>query len=113
MSRRLREKIVFNLPPFRISAMCIVSCNNRYGSPALKPLTPQLVSVQSARRCFSSAFWIPGQHHGTTLWDSPLRFLKPTSPRLFRALFLDLSFRVTSSIFSFPGLLSSPEKEPS
>ncbi|GFT43097.1 hypothetical protein TNCV_5119591 [Trichonephila clavipes] len=74
----------------------VVAPSSRYGIPVLKPLTPQLVSVQSARRCFSSAFWIPGQHHGTTLWDSP-PLPKTTSPRLFRDLFF--LFFLTSSFF--------------
>ncbi|GFU98324.1 hypothetical protein TNCV_3178541 [Trichonephila clavipes] len=40
--------------------------------PVLGSLTPQLVSVQSARRFYSFTFWILGQHHGSKLWDSPL-----------------------------------------
>ncbi|GFU13986.1 uncharacterized protein TNCV_1818261 [Trichonephila clavipes] len=54
----------------------IVSVPSQYGSPVLKSLSPQLVSVQSARRFFLFAFRIPGQHHGPKLRDPPLRFLK-------------------------------------
>ncbi|GFV88967.1 hypothetical protein TNCV_442321 [Trichonephila clavipes] len=85
---------------------------SQYGDPVLGSLTPQLVSVQSARRFYSFAFRIPGQHHRAKTFSSPLP--QTISPSLFRALFssfprsllsghlLFLSFRVSSS----------PRKEP-
>ncbi|GFW73185.1 SCAN domain-containing protein 3 [Trichonephila clavipes] len=84
---------------------------SRYGIPVLKPLTPQLVSVQSARRCFSSAFWIPGQHHGTTLWDSPLHFLKRPA-LVFSELFSSTSPFGSPPLFFFFGSPRLLEKEP-
>ncbi|GFT25057.1 hypothetical protein TNCV_179691 [Trichonephila clavipes] len=74
---------------------------SRYGIPVLKPLTPQLVSVQSARRFFSFAFRIPGQHHRAKLWDSPLLFLQ-RSALLFSELFSSTSpFRPPPLFFLF------------
>ncbi|PRD30237.1 UNVERIFIED_CONTAM: hypothetical protein NCL1_27023 [Trichonephila clavipes] len=65
----------------------IVSVPCQYGSPVLKCLSPQLVSVQSAKRFFLFAFRIPGQHHGPKLRKSPLRFRKRPA-LVFSELFL-------------------------
>ncbi|GFX77969.1 hypothetical protein TNCV_909861 [Trichonephila clavipes] len=78
---------------------------SQYGDPVLGSLTPQLISVQFARRFYSFAFQIPGQHHRAKLWDSPLRFIN-RSALLFSELF-SLLFHVL--FFSGP---PSPEKEP-
>ncbi|GFT93043.1 uncharacterized protein TNCV_2715551 [Trichonephila clavipes] len=76
----------------------IVSVPSQYGSPVLKSLFPQLVSVQSARRFFLFAFRIPGQHHGPKLRDHPLRFLKRPA-LVFFEFFLFLRSPLLSMIF--------------
>ncbi|GFV54471.1 uncharacterized protein TNCV_2865551 [Trichonephila clavipes] len=66
---------------------------NRYGIPVMKPLTPQLVSVHSPQGVVSHprfGFLVSITEQHTLGFSSPLP--KTTSPRLFRALFLDLSF---------------------
>ncbi|GFV52456.1 hypothetical protein TNCV_4707571 [Trichonephila clavipes] len=70
--------------------------------PVLGSLTPQLVSVQSARRFYSFAFQIPGQQHRakTLGFSSPLP--QTISPPLFRALFSSFA----RSLFSPVSLVS-------
>ncbi|PRD24088.1 UNVERIFIED_CONTAM: hypothetical protein NCL1_44698 [Trichonephila clavipes] len=80
----------------------IVSVPSQYGSPVLKSLSPQLVSVQSARRFFLFAFRIPGQHHGPKLRDPSFRFLKRPALVFFELFFLSF---VLSLSFGFSGLL--------
>ncbi|GFS91917.1 uncharacterized protein TNCV_1930961 [Trichonephila clavipes] len=78
----------------------MISMPNQYGDPVLGSLTPQLVSVQSARRFYSFAFRIPGQHHRAELWDSPLRFLKRPA-LLFSELFSSTSPFGSPPLFFF------------
>ncbi|GFX24921.1 uncharacterized protein TNCV_1278571 [Trichonephila clavipes] len=80
----------------------IVSVPSQYGSPVLKSLSPQLVSVQSARRFFLFAFWIPGQHHGTKPRDSHLRFLKPPALIFSSSFFVFLVLLPPFSRFFLP-----------